>query len=127
MTRKKVLAEYLNSNEIRYTREVVNPGNVDFLVCSNASEAFCDVKAVEQAPAMHSRIEAHLQIREDLKKLRRKFTERPGLPCVLVSMNYSPQIFTGMTIRTAMLDDVGVTFEISDRGVDYSMSGKSSK
>jgi hypothetical protein len=110
---ERVFCEYLEKHQIVYKREYhVGPGNVDFLVERNGSCALCDVKAVVQPPKMAGRVEAQLQIRGDLKKLRQKFKERPTDPCVLVSLNYSPQIFTGLSVRTAMLGDVGVAFEV---------------
>jgi hypothetical protein len=116
---ERVFAEYLDHNGIGYKRTVVvNPGNVDFEVSSRGTAVYCDVKAVEQRPTEYGRVEAHFQIRDDLHNLRRKFSDPPNKPCVLVTMNYSGQIFTSTTVRTAMLGDLAITFIVTGENVE---------
>jgi len=121
---EEVFARYLDRVGLSYEREVsVDPGNVDFLVRVGASEVFCDVKAVEAVPEMNGLVDAQYAIRNDLKVLKRKFLKDPTRPCVLVTMNYSPQLITGYTIRIAMLGDVGVNFSFFDDRVESSPLG----
>jgi len=118
---EEVFAQYLDKHHMKYEREVkVEPGDVDFKVYSGEAAALCDVKAVVQPPMEYGRVEAQKQIRRDFRSLRKKFGQAPELPCVLVTMNYSTQLFTGITIRTAMFGTLAVEFRITEDDVQTS-------
>lgn len=106
---------------MKYEREVkVHPGDVDFAVYCGDTQVLCDVKAVVQPPRQYGEVQAQIQIREDFRSLRKKFAKAPELPCVLVTMNYSTQLFTGITIRTAMFGNLQVEFQITQDRVNTS-------
>lgn len=112
---EQVFAQYLDKHGLKYEREVkVDPGDVDFVVSAHDVQVFCDVKAVVKQPEMHGRVEAQKQIREDFRSLRKKFAKPPEHPCVLVTMNYSTQLFTGLTIRTAIFGNLQVEFQVRE-------------
>ena len=119
---ERLFAKYLDDNGLTYDREVfVDPGNVDFRVTSESGAVLCDVKAAEEPPREPGRVDVYIQIREDIRKLRQKFGERRPLePCVLVTMNFSRQMFTGFSVRRAMLGEVEAVFE--NRGGQWSQS-----
>ena len=108
-----LFAEWLDRHCIKYERDYeVTPGNVDFLIKLSKSRVYCDVKEVRASPdPSGSSIDADGHIRSDIRKLRAKFKSRPLLPVLLVSMNFSPKFFTGLTVSRAMLGEVGVLFD----------------
>lgn len=104
--------EYLNQHNISYDREFVvseNGANVDFFVHAANQDIYCDVKEVKRSSTSKPpRVYAKKNIQNDLKKLRSKFkNRRPDHALLLVSMNYSNQVFTGWTIAEAMLGQIG--------------------
>jgi hypothetical protein len=107
---ERVFADYLDQHQLSYDREVVvTPGDVDFRITSGGSTVFCDVKVVEtkpKLPAWSSLDWVQKSIRRDVQELRKKFGNKPTNPCVLVTMNYSPDLFTAYTVQVAMLGDV---------------------
>lgn len=111
---EQLFKDYLNLHRLRYHRDFfVDPGNVDFRVESNSYAVLCDVKEIrDSVKGIKGKVDAHTHIRIDIKKLRKKFgTNRPNEPCVLVSMNFSSNFFTGLTVAIAMLGDIGTYFD----------------
>lgn len=115
-------AEYLTRSGLSFERDhVVGPTgrNVDFFI-HNA--VLCDVKEVREGERTEEEVRGEIitvdrQIRRDIRRLREKFDRPPALPVVLVTMNYSDQVFTGQEIVTAMLGDAGWTFAQSEHRV----------
>lgn len=108
-----LFAEWLGQHCIKYERHYeVTPGNVDFLIKFSRSRVYCYVKEVRASPdPSGSSIDADGHIRSDIRKLRAKFKSRPTLPVLLVTINFSPKFFTGLTVSRAMLGEVGVLFD----------------
>lgn len=115
-----LFAEWLDQHCIKYERHhEVTPGNVDFLIEFSKSRVYCDVKEVRASPPdlSGSRIDADGHIRSDIRKLRAKFKARPVWPVLLVTMNFSPKFFTGLTVSRAMLGEVGALFDRHTVGI----------
>jgi hypothetical protein len=90
--------------------------NVDFLV-EGDPQILCDVKEVRPGGNSALRIDAYAHLREDVSDLRKKFgSSRPGKPVLLVSINFSGNLFTGFSVARAMLGDVGAEFSAEGRG-----------
>jgi len=108
-----LFAEWLDQHCIKYEPHYeVTPGNVDFLIEFSKSRVYCDVKEVHASPNPSGlSIDADGHIRSDIRKLRAKFKSHPTLPVLLVTMNFSPKFFTGLTVSRAMLGEVGVLFD----------------
>ncbi len=108
-----LFADWLDQHCIRYARHhEVSPGNVDFLIKFSKSPVYCDVKEVHASADPSGRaIDADGHIRSDIRKLRAKFKSRPTSPVLLVTMNFSPDFFTGLTVCRAMLGELGVVFD----------------
>jgi len=109
--------KYLDTHHCDYQENYVvgsqaNPTNVDFFVRSPNGDVYIDVKEVRDSREEALEIDAYLHIREDIKDIRRKFkNNRPFLPVILVSMNFSTNFFTGLTVARAMLGDIGIEFD----------------
>lgn len=110
---ESLFASWLDRHRLRYQRHYhVEPGNIDFLVESTNPHVLCDVKEIRQSERESVEgIDAHAHIRSDIRKLRSKFGNQPEFPVVLVTMNFSPNFFTGLTVARALLGDVGVEIE----------------
>lgn len=109
---ENLFADYLKRNELEYeSNYLVCPGNIDFKICLGEKIVLADVKEVrdrlDDKDGKKGIIESHVQIREDIKKLRKKFESAPSYPLVLVTMNFSKHIFTGFTVARALLGDIG--------------------
>ncbi|PVY69218.1 hypothetical protein C8D92_1193 [Tamilnaduibacter salinus] len=108
-----LFAAYLDDFNIRFERHypVSGNSNVDFRV-ETSSVVLCDVKEVRDSRSKTgNEIDAFSHIREDLRDLRKKFKKtKPSDPVVLVTMNFSSNFFTALTVARAMLGDVGVEF-----------------
>ena len=111
---EKFFEDYLNQYNLKYERDFfVEPGNVDFRVKSSDRFALCDVKAIEKTGVDNdSKLWAQRNIRKDIKIFRNKFGKnRPMEPCVLVLMNFSSMIFTGLTVARSMRGEIGYIFD----------------
>lgn len=115
---ENVFAEYLTQSAITFERDYpVDPGNVDFLVSRQGASVLCDVKAVVKGgEGPYQPVGAKYRIREDIKKLCQKFRSAPSMPLVLVTLNYSSEMFTAYSVQEAMLGDVEVGFVIGGEG-----------
>lgn len=114
-----LFASYLSDFNIEFQRHYPVSGNrnVDFRV-ETSSVVLCDVKEVRDSRSQAgSEIDAYSHIREDLRDLRKKFRKsKPSDPVVLVTMNFSSNFFTALTVARAMLGDIGVEFFYGTRG-----------
>ena len=110
MDSEALFSGWLDQHQITYQRNFkVDPGDVDFLIRSTTPHIYCDVKEVRDSKqASLWEIDAYTHIRGDIRNVRRKFRKRPDLPLILVTMNFSSRFFTGLTVATALLGDVGV-------------------
>jgi len=112
---EKLFEDYLTLHGLKYQRDLLvsGKGNVDFHIQSDSHTILCDVKEIRDSIQKDDcELNAYINIRNDINKLRKKFGQnRPDLPCVLVSMNFSSSFFTGLTVARAMLGDVGVYFD----------------
>lgn len=111
---EKLFADYLNDHGLAYVRNYpVANGDVDFRIESGSSIVLCDVKEVrDSAKDPHGKLDSDNHIRGDIRKLREKFKDgRPNQPLVLVTVNFSTNFFTGLTVATALLGDIGVDFD----------------
>lgn len=110
---EEIFENYLRKHDIAFKRAyAVNGANVDFFVQCRGVRLFCDVKEVKVVrPELEGEITAFKNIREDIRRLRQKFRKLSvDIPVVLVTMNFSNQFFTGLTIARAMLGDIGIIF-----------------
>lgn len=107
-----VFARWLDDHNIRYERDhKVDGGDIDFFVEHERWRVYCDVKEIRTSrPLAELGINADDHIRSDIRKLRAKFKSRPMLPVVLVCMNFSAKVFTGLTVARAMLGEVGIEY-----------------
>lgn len=118
---ESLFEEYINKQKIAFSRNFpINSHNVDFRLIKEAQEILCDVKEVRDTDVKlgsgvekirGGRIDAQDHIRGDIKKLRQKFKSPPTLPLMLVSMNFSSNFFTALTVSRALMGEVGVIFE----------------
>lgn len=111
---EKFFENYINQYDLQYERDFfVDPGNVDFRVKSGTHFALCEVKAIENTGIENDgKLWAQRNIRKDIKGFREKFGKnRPVEPCVLVLMNFSSMIFTGLTVARAMRGEIGYLFD----------------
>lgn len=78
---------------------------------SHCGPIYCDVKEIRDADSESpEEIRAYLPLRDDIRKLRKKYKGRSlDGPVVLVTMNFSSNFFTGFTVARALLGDIGVT------------------
>ena len=91
--------------------------NIDFKIDRDGFIVLCDVKEVRDRKDMsYAVISPQNQIRNDIRKLRKKFgKQRPSLPVVLVTMNFGSNIFTGFSVKTALIGDVGVYIDATTK------------
>ena len=92
--------------------------NVDFKINAPTGIVLCDVKEVRNSKSGSTgEIDAYTHIREDLNSLRKKFGHnKPDIPVVLVTMNFSNNFFTGHTVARAMFGDIGIKLSGKARG-----------
>jgi hypothetical protein len=103
---------YLNKHHFSYEKDfVVTPGDIDFKVDKDGYVVLCDVKEVRHLKdSIYGQISPQDQIRSDIRKIRKKFgRRRPSLPVILVTMNFGTYIFTGLSVQTALIGDIGVS------------------
>jgi hypothetical protein len=111
---EKEFASYLDTQGLIYKREYhVGPGNFDFRIESHCGPLYCDVKEIRDSDRESLEeagpISAHLLLRADIRKLRNKYKgKKLDGPVVLVTMNFSSNFFTGYTVASALLGDIGV-------------------
>ena len=120
MDSETLFSTWLDQHQIKYKRHFpVNPGNVDFLIESTTPQIYCDVKEVRDSPQKTPyEIDAYKHIRDDIKELRKKFKkDRPKLPVILVTMNFSSSTFTGWTVGRALFGEVGMEINVDDQQV----------
>jgi Holliday junction resolvase-like predicted endonuclease len=109
-----LFADYLSEQGFEYDRNYsVANGDVDFRIEKGNSIVLCDVKEVRDSKKdTCGKLDAGGHIRHDIRKLREKFKKgRPDQPVVLVTMNCSTNFFTGLTVATALLGDIGIDFD----------------
>lgn len=114
---EKAFQDYLDLHHISYEKdyEVSDTGkNVDFFVHASNQHVYCDVKEVRRSTTSEPpKVYAKKNIQNDLKELRSKFKKnRPDHALLLISMNYSNQVFTGWTIAEAMLGQIEFVFDV---------------
>lgn len=131
MESEELFKYYLEKNKIEFERDyAVNSHNVDFRLVRKSEEILCDVKEIRdsninsrlnvQRKRMGGSIDAQEHIRGDIRKLRKKINSAPKVPVILVSMNFSSNYFTALTVSRALMGEVGMIFnrennvEISD-------------
>jgi hypothetical protein len=91
----------------------VGPGNFDFRINGHTEPIYCDVKEIRDSDVDSIvGIDADLHLRSDIRKLRNKYKgKRLDGPVVLVTMNFSSNYFTGLTIARALMGNVGIMFD----------------
>jgi hypothetical protein len=107
-------AAYLDSHSLSYERDYhVGPGNFDFRINGHTEPIYCDVKEIRDSDVDSIvGIDADLHLRSDIRKLRNKYKgKRLDGPVVLVTMNFSSNYFTGLTIARALMGNVGIMFD----------------
>jgi hypothetical protein len=112
-----MFASYLDSQGLLYERHfrVSGDKNVDFCIAGDP-RIHCDVKEIRPSSNASTEIDAYAHLREDLSDLRKKFgRNRPTGPVVLVTVNFSGQMFTGFSVARAMLGDVAAEFSSEGR------------
>lgn len=110
---EKRFEDYLVKFRLEYEKNFdVGKGNVDFIVKKDDLIICCDVKAIlVTTDKLTSRDVAIRRIRKDIQNLRNKFGSiAPEYPCVLISMNYSPDVITGFTIVQAMYGEADISY-----------------
>jgi hypothetical protein len=124
-----LFASYLDTLQLNYQRHVPvrDARNVDFRVEGEPSN-LCDVKELRPSGDGSHGIDAYAHLRDDLSDLRKKFgPSRPQTPVLLVSLNFSGNLFTGFSVARAMLGDVGAEFSADGRGTFHHLRrGKAS-
>jgi len=111
---EKRFENYLIKFGLDYEKDYeVGKGNVDFLVEKDGLKICCDVKVIlETIDRLTNRDVAIRRIRKDIQILRNKFGSiTPEYPCVLVSMNFSPDVITGFDVVRAMYGEADITFD----------------
>jgi len=120
---EKLFYDYLIRQQIKssphFSVNSNNDKNVDFRLTEGKQVILCDVKEVRDSEVQlgienklrGGRITAQDHIRGDIKKLRKKFTNLPTVPVLLVSMNFSSDDFTALTVARALMGEIGVFFE----------------
>lgn len=108
-----LFSQYLDKHKIFYRQDfpVAGKKNVDFKVGST-SVVLCEVKEVRDSKLdPEGEIDAYSHIRDDIRNLRKKFNkQKPSSPVVLVTINFSSNVFTAFTVAKAMLGDIGGSF-----------------
>ena len=125
---ESLFEEYLNKQKINFTNNFVvnskNTKNVDFRLAKGQQRILCDVKEINDSKInirtadinLGGNINAQNHIRGDIKKLRQKFDSPPTVPLMLVSMNFSSNFFTALTVSRALMGEIGVIFERGSEG-----------
>jgi hypothetical protein len=111
---EKAFASYLDTQGLLYKRDYhVGPGDFDFRIESHCGPIYCDVKEIRDADSEWSEeIRAHLPLRDDIRRLRKKYKGKTlDGPVVLVTMNCSSRFFTAYTVARALLGDIGVIIQ----------------
>jgi hypothetical protein len=116
---EEVFCRYLDQHSLQYEQDYLvgsetNPTNVDFYIKSGDFSLYADVKAVISSGATGGP-DADRNIRKDVRRLRSKFKCIPTVPVVLVTINYSPRFFTGLTVAKALLGEIGLYFDTNGR------------
>ena len=119
---EKEFASYLDTQDFLYKRDYyVGPGNFDFRIESHCGPLYCDVKEIRDSDHVsleeYGRISSHLLLRDDIRRLRGKYKgKKLDGPVVLVTMNFSSNFFTGYTVASALLGDIGVILDRAETG-----------
>jgi hypothetical protein len=117
---EQIFEDYLIEEKIPFDRDyVVNGCNVDFYIKKNMQPIYCDVKEVrgkkitlmEGQEILGGAVTAQESIRNDIRKLRDKFDKPPKYPVLLVTMNFSNNFFTGLTVSRALLGEIGIIYD----------------
>jgi hypothetical protein len=128
---ESLFEEYLKKHLIKFSMHFLvnsnNDKNVDFRLANGQQVILCDVKEVRDselqldpgAGRLGGSVTAQDHIRGDIKKLREKFSSPPTVPVMLVSMNFSSNFFTALSVSRALIGEIGVIFE---RGAEDSAS-----
>lgn len=121
MSESEVLFErFLERQKITFSKNSpVNSHNVDFRLVKSSNVVLSDVKEVRDpevklsfdAEKINGWIDAQEHIRGDIKKLRQKFHVSPLAPLILVSMNFSSNTFTALTVSRALMGEIGIIYE----------------
>ncbi len=107
---EEIFENYLLKHKIAFERNyLVGSKNVDFYITTSEGNILSDVKEVQNTKK--DEIDAYDYIKEDIKKLRKKFKTKPLEPVLLVTFNNSSRFFTGFSVARAMLGDIGFTFD----------------
>lgn len=111
---EELFRSYLKDSRLSFRENYkLQKGDIDFCVSSDGVDVLCEVKEVRNSTIESIEgVDAQKHIRSDIRKLRAKFGEvRPEYPVLLVTMNYSTNYFTGLTVARALLGEVGVEFD----------------
>ncbi len=108
---ESLFAKYLEDHNLSYGRDfLVIPGNVDFRIFFQQGAVLADTKEVRDSPReANGKITAEIQIRDDIKKLRKKFGNGQVEPVLLVTVNASSSFFTGLTVARALFGEIGTS------------------
>jgi hypothetical protein len=115
---ESLFEDYLKQHNFSYQKDfIVTPGNIDFKVGKNDYIVLCDVKEVrDRKKGKYGQISPQDQIRSDIRKIRRKFgRQRPSLPVILITMNFGTNFFTGLSVQTALMGDIGVYIDATTK------------
>lgn len=114
---ERLFSSYLDNHNMKYERDfrVCGEKNVDFKI-NTTPIVLCDVKEVRDSKKKLKGVsDAYNHIKNDINKLRKKFgSEKPAVPVVLVTMNFSKNFFTALSVAQA-LGDIGCEFQGDSR------------
>lgn len=102
--------KYLVHHQIAFEREYPSGSkNLDFRMQIHSKQVLADVKHIEDRLVKNALVEAHLQLRNDIKSLRAKFDDKPKESVLLISVSWMSEsrVFTGFTVARALYGDVG--------------------
>lgn len=120
---ESLFRKYLNEQRIGFSNNFLvnskNNKNVDFRLARGQQIILCDVKEINDSKVqprpgdinLGGSINAQDHIRGDIKKLRQKFDRPPTNPLLLVSMNFSSDFLTALTVARALMGEIGIVFE----------------
>ncbi|MBN2468351.1 MAG: hypothetical protein JXD19_09380 [Deltaproteobacteria bacterium] len=106
---EKIFSDYLMLHRLPFLRAFrMDKGIVDFVIDAAESRILCNVKEVrDSTPGGKPLGEAEVQIRNGIKELEAKVANaRPRNPTVFVTMNFSSDFFTALTVAKALFDEV---------------------
>jgi len=116
---ESLFEEYLKEQGIIFSRNFLvnskNKKNVDFRLTKGQQVILCDVKEVKDSEIKlgpgagklgGGNITAQDHIRGDIKKLRQKFENPPTVSLMLVSINFSSNFFTALTVARALMGEI---------------------